>query len=102
MMRRPPRSTLFPYTTLFRSLLRHPTVHLERPHRGHDDGRFGIEASGSTFDVEELFRAQIRAEPGLGVHDVAQAERELRRDDGVAAVGVVAERAAVNERLPAL
>src|SRR3712207_7685808 len=28
MIRRPPRSTLFPYTTLFRSAL-----HLERPHR---------------------------------------------------------------------
>src|SRR3712207_7151961 len=24
MIRRPPRSTLFPYTTLFRSLVRHP------------------------------------------------------------------------------
>src|SRR5256885_7073927 len=30
MIRRPPRSTLFPYTTLFRSL---------RPFRGHDDDR---------------------------------------------------------------
>src|SRR3712207_7899822 len=29
MIRRPPRSTLFPYTTLFRSLL--PAVHEERP-----------------------------------------------------------------------
>src|SRR5690349_22941959 len=26
MMRRPPRSTLFPYTTLFRSLEHHPAV----------------------------------------------------------------------------
>src|SRR2546430_13609873 len=26
MIRRPPRSTLFPYTTLFRSLTRQPTV----------------------------------------------------------------------------
>src|SRR2546429_6504594 len=26
MIRRPPRSTLFPYTTLFRSLSRHPAV----------------------------------------------------------------------------
>src|SRR5438034_7322835 len=26
MMRRPPRSTLFPYTTLFRSLASHPDV----------------------------------------------------------------------------
>src|SRR5258708_22063254 len=25
MIRRPPRSTLFPYTTLFRSIKRHPT-----------------------------------------------------------------------------
>src|SRR3712207_6911185 len=27
MIRRPPRSTLFPYTTLFRSLATHPTLH---------------------------------------------------------------------------
>src|SRR2546430_13722621 len=26
MIRRPPRSTLFPYTTLFRSLVRHPVL----------------------------------------------------------------------------
>src|SRR2546422_7764211 len=30
MIRRPPRSTLFPYTTLFRSLLRHVSL-AERP-----------------------------------------------------------------------
>src|SRR3712207_7281334 len=29
MIRRPPRSTLFPYTTLFRSGLRHPTTEFE-------------------------------------------------------------------------
>src|SRR5256886_9047374 len=28
MIRRPPRSTLFPYTTLFRSLMFHPPVRL--------------------------------------------------------------------------
>src|SRR3712207_7240910 len=36
MIRRPPRSTLFPYTTLFRSvggeLLRDPAVDAHRPH----------------------------------------------------------------------
>src|SRR5256885_7316482 len=31
MIRRPPRSTLFPYTTLFRSVFRE----LARPHAGH-------------------------------------------------------------------
>src|SRR3712207_8502522 len=29
MIRRPPRSTLFPYTTLFRSLCDEQTIHLE-------------------------------------------------------------------------
>src|SRR2546425_8536456 len=39
MIRRPPRSTLFPYTTLFRSAakpLRHPPREVERP-RGDRD-----------------------------------------------------------------
>src|SRR5258708_11105351 len=33
MIRRPPRSTLFPYTTLFRSPLRLRAAHAERPQR---------------------------------------------------------------------
>src|SRR2546422_3073579 len=33
MIRRPPRSTLFPYTTLFRSFSRHEPPHI----RGYDD-----------------------------------------------------------------
>src|SRR3989449_11592310 len=41
MIRRPPRSTLFPYTTLFRSLVRVPALHHgERPpHRAEGRGR---------------------------------------------------------------
>src|ERR1035437_6287662 len=35
MIRRPPRSTLFPYTTLFRSLLRRPCPPLWRSGVGH-------------------------------------------------------------------
>src|SRR5258707_4635174 len=31
MIRRPPRSTLFPYTTLFRSWIRRPQKHLQSP-----------------------------------------------------------------------
>src|SRR5580704_7373637 len=33
MLRRPPRSTLFPYTTLFRSRQRHPNVRDDRHRR---------------------------------------------------------------------
>src|SRR2546429_5766313 len=35
MIRRPPRSTLFPYTTLFRSQSNGPVVLRWRPHRVH-------------------------------------------------------------------
>src|SRR3712207_7015075 len=38
MIRRPPRSTLFPYTTLFRSVLRRTYGHHE-PEGGAEDGR---------------------------------------------------------------
>src|SRR5260370_10126812 len=43
MIRRPPRSTLFPYTTLFRSLPRHPRRclrrHRQRPPHRHPGAR---------------------------------------------------------------
>src|SRR2546425_11346946 len=56
MIRRPPRSTLFPYTTLFRS---------------HDEGRRGGEGQDGQQD-----------EPGTGVIDqrLASLARALQRD----------------------
>src|SRR5690349_22427639 len=41
MIRRPPRSTLFPYTTLFRSTQQRPTVLICHPH--------GMSGAGQTF-----------------------------------------------------
>src|SRR2546422_5127557 len=41
MIRRPPRSTLFPYTTLFRSLLGAGKKSDSGSHRQYDCGRFG-------------------------------------------------------------
>src|SRR5215813_10942618 len=35
MIRRPPRSTLFPYTTLFRSAAHHPLRQPDQPKPGH-------------------------------------------------------------------
>src|SRR5260221_3841136 len=40
MIRRPPRSTLFPYTTLFRSTRQMPGAEVER-HRGDARGQVG-------------------------------------------------------------
>src|SRR2546422_8486470 len=54
MIRRPPRSTLFPYTTLFRSLLpgedehRRPILALE----GGRPGRGGLHAIGGAPDFQ--------------------------------------------------
>ena len=45
---------------------------------------------------------EVGAEAGLGEHDVAEREAELGRHERVAAVGDVAERAAVHQRRPAL
>src|SRR2546430_7157081 len=48
MIRRPPRSTLFPYTTLFRSLVEQDrlealTIHGEKRHRGEGEPGAGRE-----------------------------------------------------------
>src|SRR3712207_8591876 len=53
MIRRPPRSTLFPYTTLFRSPTTGLHVGFVAPSRGHVDAfhRAGVEA-GYTSDGE--------------------------------------------------
>src|SRR5690348_18115377 len=58
MIRRPPRSTLFPYTTLFRSrLLTHPDA--ERLLSGLVRSFF----EGTTGDVDELAAAARRERP---------------------------------------
>src|SRR3712207_7715582 len=72
MIRRPPRSTLFPYTTLFRSddLIKRPIVRIDQRQRTHDavfadidDDRFG-EVSGEhlaaeTFSEREAFERHL-------------------------------------------
>src|SRR3712207_7719003 len=72
MMRRPPRSTLFPYTTLFRSLIAggaegdaeagpggHVRAGAPGPGRGGDEGRgsirssvFGARSEEHTFELQ--------------------------------------------------
>src|SRR3712207_8329761 len=50
MIRRPPRSTLFPYTTLFRSLAPHATL---------PDAHGGADAAGGDVVVQPLHRGQV-------------------------------------------
>src|SRR5947207_6567620 len=51
MIRRPPRSTLFPYTTLFRSLARHPPSAI-------DEGRIDVDADCASAQHRERIRSE--------------------------------------------
>src|SRR2546425_6497311 len=56
MIRRPPRSTLFPYTTLFRSL-HHPVIVLDEPvpdRRCRDERRHEPRSEEHTSELQSL------------------------------------------------
>src|SRR3712207_8598262 len=74
MRRRPPRSTLFPYTTLFRSQRRGPrrVRHLVGPGAAH-------EAVGAEPAVEDV--VAVAAEQGLRVRGAARQLVAARRPD---------------------
>src|SRR3712207_8162439 len=80
MIRRPPRSTLFPYTTLFRSDHQHPVVGLARVtgQRVEQVGEVGAHAGVGRQDAEVLVDAGglrvVVARP-----DVAVADRKSTR-----------------------
>src|SRR5258708_16034991 len=58
MIRRPPRSTLFPYTTLFRSLVFEES---ERTRIGQNNCGLGTDllVGGSVFSVQDKFRVRL-------------------------------------------
>src|SRR3712207_8014903 len=63
MIRRPPRSTLFPYTTLFRSLAVEadaPRGRLEEP--GDQPGRRGLAAAGLPHEPERLAARHVEGD----------------------------------------
>src|SRR5438105_5530267 len=89
MIRRPPRSTLFPYTTLFRSAFRRRTAR-PRPRPHSPSGSFGdpLHATDLAFDADLAEQLVLR-----DVDDQAavQVEQGDERDDGVAERRPVAE-----------
>src|ERR1039458_4093040 len=54
MTRRPPRSTLFPYTTLFRSGLPIPATRAGGRRRSHDAGRHSSRSEEHTSELQSL------------------------------------------------
>src|SRR3989441_12662253 len=72
MIRRPPRSTLFPYTTLFRSIERHIT--LDRAMWGTDQAA-SVESQGLKRLVRDV--RVIEAALGDGVKRVYESEKPV-------------------------
>src|SRR5256885_7149517 len=75
MIRRPPRSTLFPYTTLFRSHVAHSLTLRPRipPPRG---ARFCCVRRGCGAQVSPCMRAHLRSTPAP---DAAETDRKSTR-----------------------
>src|SRR2546430_12948127 len=73
MIRRPPRSTLFPYTTLFRSVdaVRHVDVHERDPFDPVDDLEAGVLVAGAGIRGG---RARFRQPPAGWVHETRSEE----------------------------
>src|SRR3712207_7544569 len=70
MIRRPPRSTLFPYTTLFRSRRRGERLEVEPHAAGHEEDR---------DEEAEADRLELAPEVGVGHHPVGVDQREDRK-----------------------
>ena len=75
----------------------HAAVRFQRAHRGdqHDGRR--VQAGVAALDVQELFRAQVGAEAGLGHDVIGQFQAQAGRQHAVAAVGDVGKRPAVDD-----
>src|SRR5256886_17254887 len=77
MIRRPPRSTLFPYTTLFRSVVE-IRVCRKLDARERRPGREGVAGEGEGRDVLDPLRAARELEV---VHEDVEDEDERDRDE---------------------
>src|SRR5437870_13842393 len=81
MIRQPPTSTLFPYTTLFRSLLTPPLGDVARVHDQLGGARVG--QAGLADGLEQPPRAVVRPEPelrSLGTPGTVDGARQRLRD----------------------
>src|SRR3712207_7142555 len=81
MIRRPPRSTLFPYTTLFRSLAARQVDHLEHEQRPVEQaGRLLVEVEhGDPVDAVVELGGALQVDAVEHDHHVRRADRKSTR-----------------------
>src|SRR3712207_9320039 len=86
MIRRPPRSTLFPYTTLFRS---HVDLHAAGPQQFLGDLEAAVLTDDDARDVVEQRRPRAHEAGGEGrVEDAAAVDRRRQPAGPLDAVGL--------------
>src|SRR2546430_11970549 len=80
MIRRPPRSTLFPYTTLFRSLLERTADTANRTDESHSRNRPGREADHRQVRIQPVELVFTFRPHGLGriLNEIGRAPSELQ------------------------
>src|SRR2546430_12621618 len=84
MIRRPPRSTLFPYTTLFRSGEKHPSLALYRRRCGDGDLRADQDRKSTRLNSSHsqisyaVFCLKKKKRTVASGHDALQADEETR------------------------
>ena len=72
-------------------------MHIERPHRGDDNGHIRLQPCVAVDDVEELLRTQVRGEAALSDHVIGQLQSRSGGDDGIVAMGDVGKGSAVDK-----
>src|SRR5438876_2667779 len=75
MIRRPPRSTLFPYTTLFRSRADAPAIACDRGRRGDERELIGL----AVADLQVVRGATFRAGGHVDRDDKIASDRKSTR-----------------------
>src|SRR2546427_13132383 len=87
MIRRPPRSTLFPYTTLFRSFLDQAVQELRRKVRAVRPGKRLIEPEGGKIRRITQWLEHLAPQFGTQVHFAFEAVVELEPHAVPVAIG---------------
>ena len=77
--------------------LRQTAMHLQRTDSGHNNHCRRLQARKTAFYIQEFLSTKVSTEAGLSNHDICIFKSEFSCHDGVAAMGNVGERTAVNK-----
>src|SRR2546430_5325404 len=86
MIRRPPRSTLFPYTTLFRSLRQHDATAVPRCRQGSTDACKPATDDAKIRRRSEEHTSELQSQSNLVCRLLLEKKKIVKHDDHTAAI----------------